>query len=868
MNQVFISYSHKDKDWVRDWLLKKLEEQGVAAHIDYRDFEIGLAAQINMERAIEQCAKTMLVFTPHWLASDWTQFEGIMLQAQDPIGLKKRILPIMLTDCKLPPRLSILTYADFRDQTDWDSQLNRLITQIKKDFGERTPKPTYPALSEKFIKLDHLPKTEFELFGRSAELNLLDDAWQSEAAHVVCFVAYGGVGKSTLVNKWVEKLRWDNFRGAERVYAWSFYSQGTNEQVTSADAFINDALRWFGEKNPEHFRSPWDKGKRLADLVRRQKTLLILDGMEPLQSGFDFEQGKIKDPALGTLVAELSRNNNGLCVITTRENVPELDRCPGSCRQINLEQISDEAGCALLKVRRVQGSEAELQRLSREFGNHALAINLLAEYLRIFPGHAAQPGFAIPDLAIPEEKGRHARRVLEAFVKYFGAGVELELLLLLGLFNRPAPKEALAAIMKQPTIPGLTNAITRCSEGDWLRLLKKLRDFKLIARESKHRPDVIDCHPLIREHFADKLKASSQKRKTKGQQPIAKGQKPNARSETLKAKGETPWRLAHERLYEYYKNLPEKELPDTLEEMEPLFAAVAHGCQAGKHQEVMEKVLFERIYRKDDYYVGHKLGAFGSELSALSNFFEIPWSKIATNLTDADKAVTLSWTGFGLRALGRLREAAQPMKAALENHIKQKNWKECASNAGNLSELYLTLGDVAAAVSSARQSVDFADRSGDVMEKMMDMTGLADAQHQAGELAPAEDWFRQAEAMQLKRQPEYRYLYSLRGFRFCDLLLAQGKVPEVLRRAKQTIEIAIRNNWLLDIALDKLSLGRAYVLEALSSALPTTPPLRAQRSNPLHSGRLLRRSAPRNDRAMQQAADYLNQAVTGLREAG
>ncbi|MFZ5518097.1 MAG: hypothetical protein ACOY90_15740, partial [Candidatus Zhuqueibacterota bacterium] len=42
----------------------------------------------------------------------------------------------------------------------------------------------------------------------------------------------------------------------------------------------------------------------------------------------------------------------------------------------------------------------------------------------------------------------------------------------------------------------------------------------------------------------------------------------------------------------------------------------------------------------------------------------------------------------------------------------------------------------------------------------------------------------------------------------------------------------------------------------------------AQRSNPLHSGRLLRRSAPRNDRAMQQAADYLNQAVTGLREAG
>ena len=37
-----------------------------------------------------------------------------------------------------------------------------------------------------------------------------------------------------------------------------------------------------------------------------QKTLLLLDGMEPLQSGYDFERGVIKDPALAMLVTELA----------------------------------------------------------------------------------------------------------------------------------------------------------------------------------------------------------------------------------------------------------------------------------------------------------------------------------------------------------------------------------------------------------------------------------------------------------------------------------------------------------------------------------------------------------------------------------
>lgn len=75
----------------------------------------------------------------------------------------------------------------------------------------------------------------------------------------------------------------DGWRGAERAYAWSFYSQGTG-RITDSDTFFNEALAWFGATTDEwQGRSIWDRADLLAE--RRQRTLLILDGVEPPQSG-------------------------------------------------------------------------------------------------------------------------------------------------------------------------------------------------------------------------------------------------------------------------------------------------------------------------------------------------------------------------------------------------------------------------------------------------------------------------------------------------------------------------------------------------------------------------------------------------------
>jgi tetratricopeptide (TPR) repeat protein len=822
---VFISYSHSDESW-KDLLrphLQVLEQVGRITIWDDRRIDAGAEWFGEIKQVMDQAAVTVCLISADYLASDFCVKEEIpyLLERRQRDGMI--LIPVLLRPCtwkavpwlkeiQMLPRDGKSVSKDFKD--DWDTPFAEVaghIFDILEAPAYQPPTPPPPRWSppEK-VDIHRLPVTGTELFGRRRKMELLDGAWESDQIHIISLVAWGGVGKSTLVNKWLDQLEADNYRGARRVYGWSFYSQGTGERVTSADLFISEALAWFGDPDPSA-GSPWNKGERLAGLLRREKTLLLLDGLEPLQSLLEYERGKLKDPALVTLLAELARQNPGLCVITTREAVADLAPFPETTRQEDLEQISAEAGRALLRVGSVQGTDAELEGASRDFGNHALALNLLAAYLHGIPGHHVTHASEIPDLDVPEAEGKHPRRVMAAFAARFGDGPEVELLRLLGLFDRPADVEALAALRAAPAVPGLTEHIHSLSEAGWLRLLHKLRRARLIALRSEHRPDTVDAHPLVREHFAAELRH---------EQPEA-------------------WREGNNRLYEHLK-ASAQEYPDTLEEMAPLYAAVAHGCQAGRHQEAEYEVFWRRIRRGREAFSVHKLGAFGADLAALSGFFNPPWRQLVAGFRESSKAFVLNEAGFCLRALGRLAEAVQPMQAGLEAYVAQEDWENTARQAGNLSQLSLTLGDLAGALEYARQSVDFADHSGDAFQRVVARTQLAGALNQAGCLAESEAAFREAEAMQKERQPEYPLLYSFQGFRYCELLLGQGKVQEVQSRAEKFFEWRLPSDSLLDIALDHLSLGRAHLLQAWQE----------------------------ESRDYAQAAAHLERAVDGLRAAG
>ena len=192
--------------------------------------------------------------------------------------------------------------------------------------------------------------------------------------------------------------------------------------------------------------------------------------------------------------------------------------------------------------------------------------------------------------------------------------------------------------------------------------------------------------------------------------------------------------------------------------MNPLFSAIAHGCAAEREAETFAEVYWPRIARGNEDFAAKKLGLYGQELAALASFFETPFAKPSPRLSAGDRALALNLAGFRLRALGRLEDAAEPMRAVVDwIGCNWATWKDAAIDAGNLSELLVTIGRLSGedgAVAAGEAAVAFADRSGDAFQRMVMRTTHADALFQAGNLARAGALFREAEALQKEKQPD------------------------------------------------------------------------------------------------------------------
>jgi hypothetical protein len=606
-----------------------------------------------------------------------------------------------------------------------------------------------------------------------------------------------------LVNEWLTRLQADGYHGAERVLGWSFYSQGSKERATAADEFLNWALDKLDVKIDTTNASA--KGEAIAEALTKRRILLVLDGVEPLQHGPGPQAGQLKDQGLRALLRRFAaappRTDHSLIVLTSRVAVADVQRFKdGAGPVIDVERLSDEAGAELLRDNDVWGIDKELRAASHEFGGHPLALTLLASLIKETENGDVRRRDHIRGLLADTDNPRHdqARRVMESYEKEWLADQPILLAVLhcVGLFDRPASGGCLKALRAEPAIPGLTDALVGMSDERWRRAIARLREVRLLAPVDPSDPEVLDAHPLVREWFGDRLKQTN----------------------------EAAWEEAHGRLYDHLCDTTHEGETPTLADLAPLYHAIAHGCRAGRYQEALDEVYADRICRRFpdgelESYSFRKLGATGSNLAAISWFFDKAYATPSAALTPPDPAWVLNEASFGLSAQGRLQEALPAMRASLRMAEEAEHWTNAAISAANLSETELLVGEVSAATMTAERAVALADRLKDTFRMMGYRTTDADALHAAGEWERAAGLFADAERRQRKLQPKLPLLYALQGYRYCDLLLSRGRAAEARDRAAQTIDIGRQNNWVLDIALDALTLGRAHLaLASLSLA--------------------------------------------------
>ena len=286
-----------------------------------------------------------------------------------------------------------------------------------------------------------------------------------------------------------------------------------------------------------------------------------------------------------------------------------------------------------------------------------------------------------------------------------------------------------------------------------------------------------------------------------------------------------------------------RENPRSLEEALPLFDALTHACRAGLQAEAFEPVYLKRIARSSRRFVRRRVPASGAHLSALTHFFEIPWSQPSPELNEEERIRLWEETGHYLFALGHPEEATAPLTSAYEAHCEASRWDRASYVARILRESYLIQGDLGEAYRSAKDSVT-AGKDADLYHRMSSLSGLAQVLHHQGHWADAERCFQAAEVAH--NEYDYKWyepedvpetMVFVWGFWYAEYLLdqveRQSVIPidelredwpierhslgegftaplleEIRSRASVSIELARKEMSSFDIAQDSVTLGR------------------------------------------------------------
>ena len=153
------------------------------------------------------------------------------------------------------------------------------------------PNPPEPYIPHKYTLLEGAG-----LVGREEQIDTIYK-WFNGTIPLLCIDSIGGAGKSALAWHWLEEFKKNHNTGEgrfDRIVWWSFY-----EFKSSFENFISKTLQYITSKSLEQVTDEFpDHDNRITELInqlRKNKTLLVLDGFERRMAGYTEMKRRAKE---------------------------------------------------------------------------------------------------------------------------------------------------------------------------------------------------------------------------------------------------------------------------------------------------------------------------------------------------------------------------------------------------------------------------------------------------------------------------------------------------------------------------------------------------------------------------------------------
>jgi tetratricopeptide (TPR) repeat protein len=661
---VFISYSSKDKAWVRGELLKRIEQAGLKAFVDFRDFTRGAPSIKEIERGVKICRKTLLVLTPAYIKSEWCEYENLILQTLGPANRDLRLLPLLKAECDLPVRINYLTYIDATDGADLDLAWQQLLKSL--DAPKEPESTAQPTHGQWLLEPPYPMLPNFT--GRTDEREMLKNWLHADPGHPLMMLrALGGFGKSALAWHWL--IHDVDPSGWPRVVWWSFYDEPVFE------SFVGQAIDYLRLRVASQL-SPHRQVEALLHTLQLSNVLFVLDGFERALRAFGglngvYQEDTVSLPmgserdCLSALTEVFLRGIatlpgvRGKVLMTTRLRPRVLEVQGGAlldgCRDEELTQLRRSDAVDFFRAQGIRGARAEIESACAPYGYHPLSLRLLAGWI---VSDLQQPGdiTAAKRLDVSGDLVQRQHHVLEqAYDSLMPA--RKALLGRIACFRGPVKYDALKVLAETPEDSSTT-------------LDADLRD--LVARALLHhdtKEGRFDLHPIVRRYAYDRLTAPDRA-------------------------------AAHTRLRDYFAAVPQPDKVTRLEDLAPVIELYHHTVRAGQFDEAF--LLFRDRLSQAIYY---QLGAYLLQIDLLRALFPDGEDCVPRLQTKRSQSWTANALANSYSLSGEPRHAASLYAISARINESEGDRANLAIDLGNLATQQTVIGALQAAEVNLSRSI-------------------------------------------------------------------------------------------------------------------------------------------------------------------
>jgi len=749
-----------------------------------------------LEAALPRSERVLALWTRNYRSTDWSAREY-------NFGLSQNKLLILVCDgAELTPFAAQEVHQALRTDGD-DDEFRRSVLALADRRQVRVahkPFGRHFSDAEGFGRRDILEGPDvgaFRFIGRRQELLIFDDAWSSKGARrVVCVVADGGYGKTTVAQKWVadhlDELRAD-------VYAYSFYNQALESRESlDSTAFLDDAYKFFFAVGPDGVPSKNEvKLKSLLSRLKERPCVLILDGLEPMQVQRDGREfGIIRDDYLRRFILEFAQSNlPGLLIITSRLPVTDLgtvamgDHNP--IAHCSLPPLSESESVELLGGLGVDLAESEARRLAATLEHQPLLLTVYGtEAAR--RGVTSLDGFDVYQEILKDKQAKVSDKITRFVLRTLPdlTPAEKSLLFSISLFDAPPNSLQLRYLLETGRVEHVTDGLIEKPGGyfrhNQFQIHLKTAEAGLQARRLLRVEN-------IRSTTVGSVKSYQMHALVHG------GAREILKQQHLGEYKEANWlifRAMTKRVRPHY--------PDGRQDLITLYQSVPFGVRSGRGK-TAGWMYATRCLRGFRAYSTSKHGMLPLDIETLSHFFEGDWVEVKQDigLTVSDQTQALVWSGTLNCAANQYRIGRPLLERGIQMAEDDQNFVTAARSARNLGYMCALHGELEEARRFLEASVGFASNKPKFKYRLIELMNgvIVNARFQLmashvtlgyllyhlGRNDDAEASFRtgeQVHASECRRYPELRAVWCQR---FCEFLTDTGRAQEAFDRANRAL---------------------------------------------------------------------------------